>query len=56
MLAVEYLLIGSPMLDRSKVMAQTKKGYPGCPGWGLGVEQTTSPCKKVLFGNLMTKN
>ena len=45
------------MPDKSKVMTQAKKkGYPGCPGWGLGVEQTT-PCKKkkVLFGNLMTK-
>ena len=24
-----------------------KKGYPGPPGWGLGVRLTTSPCKKI---------
>ena len=23
-----------------------KKGYPGPPGWGLGMRLTTSPCKK----------
>jgi len=23
-----------------------KMGYPGPPGWGLGVRLTTSPCKK----------
>ena len=23
-----------------------KKGYPGPPGWGLGVRIPTSPCKK----------
>jgi len=30
-----------------------KKGYPGPPGWGLGVRLTTSPCrKKILLRNL----
>ena len=30
-----------------------KKGYPGPPGWGLGVRLTTSPCKKkILLQNL----
>jgi hypothetical protein len=24
-----------------------EKGYPGPPGWGLGVRLTTSPCIKV---------
>jgi hypothetical protein len=24
-----------------------KKGYPGSPGWGLGVRLTTSLCKKI---------
>jgi len=24
-----------------------KKGYPGPPGWGLGVRLTTSPRKKI---------
>jgi hypothetical protein len=34
------------MPDRSRVMTQTKKGYPGPPGWGLGVRITTPPLKK----------
>jgi len=25
-----------------------KKGYPGPPGWGLGVRLTTSHCKKKI--------
>ena len=30
-----------------------EKGYPGPPGWGLGVRPTTSPCKKeILLRNL----
>ena len=33
-----------------------KKGYPSCPGCGLGMEQTTSSRKEGLFRNLMTKN
>ena len=28
-----------------------EKGYPGPPGWGLGVRLTTSACKK----NIVTK-
>ena len=26
-----------------------KKGYPGPPGWGLGMRLTTSPHKKILL-------
>jgi len=29
-----------------------KKGYPGPPGWGLGMRLTTSTCKKK---NIVTK-
>jgi len=29
-----------------------EKGYPGPPGWGLGVSLTTSPRKKILLRNL----
>ena len=29
-----------------------KKGYPGPPGWGLGMRLTTSPRKKKLLRNL----
>jgi len=25
-----------------------ERGYPGPPGWGLGVRLTTSPCKKLI--------
>jgi hypothetical protein len=25
-----------------------KRGYPGPPGWGLGVRLKTSPCKKII--------
>jgi hypothetical protein len=36
------------MPDRSRVMTQTKKGYPGPPGWGFGVGLTTPNSKKLL--------
>jgi len=29
-----------------------KKGYPGPPGWGLGMRLTTSSFKKILLRNL----
>jgi hypothetical protein len=35
------------MLDRSRVMTQTKKGYPDPPGWGFGVGLTTPHSKKL---------
>ena len=33
-----------------------KKGYPGPPGWGLGVRLTTSPHKKKLLRNLKRRS
>jgi hypothetical protein len=36
------------MPDRSRVMTQTKKGYPGPPGWGFGVGLTTPHSKKLI--------
>jgi hypothetical protein len=33
--AVALLLVEHPMPNWSKVMTQTKKGYPDPPGWGL---------------------
>jgi hypothetical protein len=52
------------MPDRSRVMIQTKrdtlvkgddpdkKGYPGPPGWGLGVRLITPPHKKIMLRDL----
>jgi hypothetical protein len=33
-----------------------KRGYPGPPGWGLGVRLTTPPRKKVLLRNLKRRS
>jgi hypothetical protein len=43
------LLVGPPMPDRSRVMTQTKKGYPGPPGWGFVVGLTTPHSKNLLL-------
>jgi hypothetical protein len=37
------------MPDRSRVMTQTKKGYPGPPGWRFGVGLTTPYSKNLFF-------
>jgi hypothetical protein len=37
---------------RVKVDDPDKKGYPGPPGWGLGVRLTTAPHKKILLRDL----
>jgi hypothetical protein len=29
-----------------------EKGYPGSPGWGLGVRLTSPPHKKILLRDL----
>jgi hypothetical protein len=42
------LLVGPPMPNRSRVMTQTKKGYPGPPGWGFGMGLATPHSKKLI--------
>jgi hypothetical protein len=42
------------MPDRSKVMTQTKRAYPGPPGWGFGVGLTTAPCKTWICIETLT--
>jgi hypothetical protein len=41
------------MPDSSKVMNPDKKGYPGPPGWGLGVGLTTPYHKKCFVEKLL---
>jgi hypothetical protein len=36
------------MPNRSRVMTQTKKGYPGPPGWVFGMGLTTPHSKKLI--------
>jgi hypothetical protein len=36
------------MPDMSRVMTQTKKGYPGPPGWEFGVGLKTPHSKKLI--------
>jgi hypothetical protein len=37
------------MPDRSRMMTQTKKGYPATPGWGFGLGLATPHSKKKLI-------
>jgi hypothetical protein len=52
MLAVAYATGRVSHTRQVKGDDPDKKGYPGPPGWGLGVRLTTPPRKKVLLGNL----
>jgi hypothetical protein len=47
MLVVAYATGRASHARQVKGDDQDKKGYPGSPGWGLGVRLTTSPCKKI---------
>jgi hypothetical protein len=50
------LLVGPPMPDRSRVMTQTKKGYPGPPCWGFCVGLTTPNSKKLIVTKVEQRN
>jgi hypothetical protein len=52
MLAVAYATGRASHARQFKGDDPDKKGYPGPPGWGLGVRLTTPPCKKLLLRNL----
>jgi hypothetical protein len=52
MLAVAYAAGRAFHARQVKVDDPDKKGYPGPPGWWLGVRLTTPPRKKILLRNL----
>ena len=52
MLVVAYATGRASHATQVKGDDPDKKGYPGPPGWGLGMRLTTSPCKKK---NIVTK-
>jgi len=53
MLVVAYATSRASHARQVKGDDPDKKGYPGSPGWRLGVRLTTSPCKKkILLRNL----
>jgi hypothetical protein len=52
MLAVAYATGRASHARQVKGVDPDKKGYPGPPGWGLGVRLTTPPRKKILLRNL----
>jgi hypothetical protein len=51
MLAVTYATVIASHAKQVKGDDPDKKGYPGPPGWGLGVTLTTPPVKKNIVTN-----
>jgi hypothetical protein len=49
MLAVAYVTDRASYARQVKGDDPDKKGYPGPPGWGLGVRLTTPPHKKYCY-------
>jgi hypothetical protein len=52
MLAVACATVRASHARQVKGDDPDKKGYPGPPGWGLGVRLTNPPRKKILLQNL----
>jgi hypothetical protein len=48
MLTVVYATCRAPHARQVKGDDPDSKGYPGPPGWGLGVRVTTSPHKEIV--------
>ena len=55
MLAVVYATGRTSHAIEVKGEDPDKKGYPGLPGWGLGVRLTAPPHNKILLGSLGEK-
>jgi hypothetical protein len=52
MLAVAYATGRASHARQVKGDDPDKKGYPGPPGWGIGVRLTTPHSKNLLLGKL----
>ena len=52
MLVVAHATVRASHARQVKGDDPDKKGYPGPPGWGLGMRLTTSTHKKILLRNL----
>jgi hypothetical protein len=52
MLAVVYATGRASHTRQVKCDDPDKKGYPGRPGWGFGVELTTPHSKKIVVRNV----
>jgi hypothetical protein len=46
--AVELATVRATLAGQVEGDGPDERGYPGPPGWELGVRLTTSPCKELI--------